>query len=118
MIQVGFIIDVFRPWIGYSPDGVVEEKILLEIKNPIAAKKFKGNECLEKLPYVAKSGEGKYQLKKNHTYYFQTQIGMMVTGLEVCDFMIYFYGSNTCAIFTIKFYRLIVQKYLEVLSQN
>lgn len=35
------------PWLGYSPDGIVDGEKLLEIKSPVNGKKMKGAECLD-----------------------------------------------------------------------
>ena len=49
------------------------------IEEVVGAGKF----CLEK------QHDGKYQLKRDHAYYYQCQLQLFVTGHSFCDFVIW-----------------------------
>jgi hypothetical protein len=82
-----------------SPDGVIisnrslvqsmSAKGLLEIKCPFSLKDID----VSNMPAVASSqfftcDNGKLSLKRHHSYYFQIQLGMFVTGCQYSDFVI------------------------------
>ena len=75
--EIGFIIPdedtKFHEWVGISPDGILPDNGILEIKCP----KFKTH-----LDYI----EGN---KLPTEYRYQVQGQLFVTGLDYCDFMSY-----------------------------
>ena len=92
VVEPGFYIDIDNPFIGASPDGLVNcschEPGLLEIKCPwtfraltIEVYTSKKDSCL-----VIKNGH--IQLKRNHAYYYQIQCQMLCTGRKWCDFFL------------------------------
>lgn len=86
--QVGFCINVNAPMFGYSPDGIHDGQILLEVKCPILGKTLHGAALCDKLPYVTKVGDI-FTLKRTHTYYTQVQFGLAILNLKMCKFIIY-----------------------------
>ncbi|XP_050065170.1 uncharacterized protein LOC126554107 [Aphis gossypii] len=69
----GLFIDREYPFLAASPDGLVGQDIILEIKCPYAAKDTTSAlEAVEQnlLPYCSVK-ESMISLKKDHTYYFQ-----------------------------------------------
>ena len=54
---------------------------LLEIKH-------QDTDNLHSLKYPKKT-DGEFKLKKNHNSYFQVQMQLAVTGLELCDFFVW-----------------------------
>jgi len=54
---------------------------------------LKGNQelpkSLLKTCYIDHNSENSYQLKKKHMYYRQVQLGMVMTNVNDCDFIIY-----------------------------
>jgi putative phage-type endonuclease len=69
--QVGFLVCPGEPWIGASPDGIVGDFGLLEIK------------C----PYRLRSGEGEHKsIKEQPHYYAQMQVQMYCADAAWCDF--------------------------------
>lgn len=95
--ESGLIRSCNFPFLGATPDGILncsccEKKYVIEIKCP-----FK---CKEKSPAdLAKTDktfcmeynekEEKYYLKRDHEYYYQTQLQMLLSKREACYFMVY-----------------------------
>ena len=90
--ETGLCVNANFPCLGASPDGIVKCKChkvgLLEIKCPYKHKTL--HEWKEdKLCPIDNTDK----MKRNHTYYYQVQHQMLITGFEHCDFFVYF--SNT-----------------------
>lgn len=83
----GFIIHPDAPWLGSSPDGLVYDPKanpvfgLVEVKCPNLRSYV---DC----SYLRVSG-GVLQLKQSHTYYWQVQGQLLISGLKWCDFVVY-----------------------------
>lgn len=91
--QCGCITWPNEPWLSYSPDGLIINEFsvpikLIEIKCPFKGKSMNSQELIENLNYIIYS-ENCYQLKKKHMYYGQVQLGMAMTNVNDCDFIIY-----------------------------
>ena len=89
--QCGLFVDKENSFIGASPDGLVScccGQGLLEIKCPLKSSHVDPN---RELPSYIDIKDGKYNLKKNHTqgYYSQVITQMGVTGRKWCDFFVY-----------------------------
>lgn len=97
---LGFIVNPKIPWLGYSPDGFIENKNkLIEIKCPFAGKMKPLFEVLNTINYIDKN----FSLKKNHPYYLQIQIGMLIFNCQKCDFIIYGSKNDECFVQEIDF---------------
>ena len=46
-------------------------------------------QMLGKKSYLHKNAEGKVQLMSNHSYYYQVQTQLLVTGFTFCDFFVW-----------------------------
>lgn len=89
--EVGFFIDVNRPYIGAPPDGFVKCDCcghgLIEVKCPHCIK--------DELPEEEYSGfcmekhNNEWTLKRNHRYYYQVQVQLHVTGHKHCGFVVW-----------------------------
>ncbi|XP_030293036.1 uncharacterized protein LOC115593591 [Sparus aurata] len=83
----GFVIHPDAPWLGSSPDGVVFDPAenppfgLLEIKCPNAKSYV---DCT----YLRLQSDT-MKLKKQHSYYWQVQGQLLITGMEWCDFVVF-----------------------------
>ncbi|XP_026137755.1 uncharacterized protein LOC113114890 [Carassius auratus] len=83
----GFVIHPDVPWLGSSPDGVIFDPTerppfgLLEIKCPNAKSYV---DC----SYL-KLHSGTMQLKSQHSYYWQVQGQLLITGIVWCDFVVF-----------------------------
>ena len=92
VLETGLFVSCENPIFGASPDGIVScdchESGLLEIKCPwthrdksvIDYTKLEAS-CLEVV-------DNKIALKKSHSYYYQVQMQLAVTGYSWCDFFL------------------------------
>lgn len=87
----GFFVSKIDPLFGVSPDGIIVHKdgfIVLEIKCPFTLKDMEFSE-VENLP-LSKKGTLPFRInldksisvKKSHSYYYQIQLSMFVTGAK------------------------------------
>lgn len=93
VVPSGLWIDIDNGFLAVSPDGLVGEDSLVEVKCLFSAsnlqstdlkeivKEKKGN-CLEII-------DGSIRLKRNHNYYYQIQGQLNVTGRQFCYFVVY-----------------------------
>lgn len=89
---VSFVTNQEQPWLGCSPDGLIQADgvtELLEIKCAYSKRsgkeKFIEGKCL---PYLVVSN-GACKLRESHQYYTQIQLSLYVLGLQVCRLLIY-----------------------------
>ncbi|XP_030271599.1 uncharacterized protein LOC115580976 [Sparus aurata] len=71
----GLVIHPDAPWLGASPDGLVEVKCP-NVKNYVDCKYLQ-------MKY------GSLSLRESHAYYWQVQGQLLITGLEWCDFVVF-----------------------------
>lgn len=96
MRSCGLIIDKDVPYLGASPDALVECACcgggVLEVKCPWSAQDLRSlndaakelkNFCLKVLP------DGSLHLSKDHPFYLQCQLQMHVTHRNYCDFVVW-----------------------------
>lgn len=72
--ECGFFVHPEHEWLGASPDGLIGEDGLIEVKCPFGLRNKKGDDLVFK-----KAGEQPH-------YYAQKQIEMACTGRDWCDF--------------------------------
>lgn len=83
----GFVIHPDAPWLGSSPDGLVFDPTaspqfgLLEIKCP-------SKESYVDCSYL-KIQSGRLKLNQSHSYYWQVQGQLLITGMDWCDFVVF-----------------------------
>lgn len=87
----GFFIDPKNMFMGASPDATVScdccGTFLLEIKCPYCVK---DRSVYDKdIAYLEKSDDGRFNLKKDHPYYYQVQTQMGVTGTPMSFFVVW-----------------------------
>ncbi|XP_054259250.1 uncharacterized protein LOC128983994 [Macrosteles quadrilineatus] len=88
--RCGLFIDETYPFLGASPDGLVESEGLIEVKCLYSIKDtsiedhLKSNKttCIELV-------SGKLRLKKSHDYYFQIQGQLNIAKRKWCDFVVF-----------------------------
>lgn len=91
--KMGLVVIPAVPWLGYSPDGVCEQRgtsVLLEVKCPVEGQHSSIKDLVnaKKLAFVVRDGEN-YALRHAHKYYSQVQLGMLLLNMKVCHFIIY-----------------------------
>ncbi|XP_041374757.1 uncharacterized protein LOC121387645 [Gigantopelta aegis] len=77
--QSGIVINKLKPFLGCSPDGVVDER-LIEIKCPFTARNK--SVCPATVPYL-------YEREGTHDYFYQVQGQLYCTGKQTCAFCIF-----------------------------
>lgn len=88
----GLVIDERFSFIGASPDGIVScdgEIGLVEVKCPFTHKYLKPKEAASKKDFCCKLDNDKLVLKTNHSYFYQVQGQLALTGYDWCDFVIW-----------------------------
>ncbi|KAJ1519113.1 hypothetical protein ONE63_011354 [Megalurothrips usitatus] len=89
----GLFIDRQLPFLGASPDGLIAEDTILEIKSPgEKARAFpSAKEAIQSKTkdYLSVNEDGELRLKKNHDFYFQIQGQLHITGRSKCMFHVY-----------------------------
>jgi hypothetical protein len=96
--QTGLWVNPKFPFLACSPDGLVNDNGLVEIKS---LKVFKNNsieditsgtvvlpkETMKRQCFTIE--DGKCVLRENHAYYYQVQMQLLVTERDFCDFILY-----------------------------
>lgn len=91
----GLFIDPDVPYIGATPDGLVNEDMIVEIKCPKTAYNLGLERALEekKITFYKKTKDGNIEINTNHNWYYQIQGQLHVTKKDKCLFGLWF-GSN------------------------
>jgi len=84
--QCGLFVCEEYPYLAASPDRVVDDKVIVEIKCPYTAKDETISE--KTVPYLCYQ-EGTLTVSKTHDYYYQVQGQLLCTGAECVDFVVY-----------------------------
>lgn len=85
--KCGLIICKSHPFLASSPDGLVDNDIVVEVKCPYSARNVLINPV--HVPYLREAEHGGLELKKNHNYYYQIQGQMLCTGRRRCHFVVF-----------------------------
>ena len=95
---VGLVVHPKHPFLAATPDGIVSDDIIVEVKCPKSAE----NTSLERLA-ASSSGltsffflDDKPELKKSHQYYTQVQCQLACTGAKFCDFFVWTPNETSC----------------------
>jgi len=87
----GLFIDSERPFVGASPDGIVNctccGKGVLEVKCPLRVKDGLPEEDKENFCMTQK--DGKWILRRDHAYYYQVQTQLNVCNVVYSDFIVW-----------------------------
>lgn len=93
----GLFIDGENPFLGASPDGLVDDDKIIEVKctPSIGQTSLKEVALNKKKQFCLELTEtGQLQLKKNHKYYWQIQGQLNITKRSICIFLLYSMGNN------------------------
>ena len=99
--KAGLFISPTSPWLGASPDGLVNvtneneeiEKGIVEVKQVLYKKNVTFQQAatdakISKTFCLERTSSGKLMLKRTHNYYYQCQTQLAVTGAEWLDFVV------------------------------
>lgn len=101
IIQCGLFIDLNNPFLCTSPDGLVGDNGLIEIKCPYSARSASNLEEVSKVHNIGLryKSDGEAFLPTNHRYFYQIQGQLAITGRKWCD--LYFWCPNDTVIIRI-----------------
>ncbi|XP_029659972.1 uncharacterized protein LOC115233600 [Formica exsecta] len=87
----GLFIDNENPFLGVSPDGLIEENGLVEIKCPLSAEHLTAEEAIKTLPFLKGIFDKKdpHKMNRNHRYFYQVQGQLNITEREYCIFAVW-----------------------------
>lgn len=105
-----FLISKHLPLFGVSPDGfsiTADGLRLVEIKCPKDGRTMSAQEMITANPTIKlfdteRLKEGCLVLKRNHKYNGQIQLSLAVTGLAICELIIFSSFDNTFEIILVK----------------
>lgn len=87
----GLFIDCKNPWLGASPDGLIDEDGVVEIKCPPSAELLTAEEAIKTLPQLRSIFDKKNpdRMNQNHRFFYQVQGQLNITQREYCIFAIW-----------------------------
>ncbi|CAK1589570.1 unnamed protein product [Parnassius mnemosyne] len=92
----GLYIDPEIPYLGATPDGIIDEETIVEVKCPITAFKTGLEEAItkKKVNFWIKDKLGNLKINKNHNWFYQVQGQLHVTRKAKCVFAVWFSESQ------------------------
>ena len=94
-IRSGFVICPQQGWLGCSPDDWVvdpdyqDPNGIAEYKCPYSIRGITPHEACQKKSFFCKVEAGNFTLQRNHSYYYQVQGALGITGRKWCDFTVW-----------------------------
>jgi len=87
----GLFIDCNNPCLGASPDGLIDEDGLVEIKCPLSAENLTAEEAIQTLPQLKGIFDKKVADKRNrnHRFFYQVQGQLNITRRDYCMFTVW-----------------------------
>ncbi|XP_070523169.1 uncharacterized protein [Cardiocondyla obscurior] len=87
----GMFIDNENPCLGASPDGVIDEDGLVEIKCPLSAENLTAESAVQTLTSLKSIFDKRNpnEMNKNHRYFYQVQGQLNITQRQYCVFVIW-----------------------------
>jgi hypothetical protein len=93
VLQSGMFVSLEHGFLGASPDGVIGEDGLVEVKCPWSAKDFaEERDVVNNCKYLEYSKGGEIHLKKSDIYYKQVVMQLHVSQRQYCDFVVWTQG--------------------------
>lgn len=90
VVSCGLFIHQDYPFLAASPDGLIGDDALVEVKCPYKAKDLTPEEAIkQKQVQFAIFENGSFTLKRSDKYYYQVQGQLFVTGKEYCYFIVW-----------------------------
>ena len=84
--ESGLCVSLTHPMLAASPDGIVNDELLVEVKCPYTAR----NDLItpDTVPYLFK-GDSELLLDTRHNYFYQIQGQLFATGRQMCHLVVY-----------------------------
>lgn len=91
VLAAGLFVDEEYNFLAGSPDGLVGDDNIIEIKCPHSIKDMTPKEAIKasKIKYLTIDQDGNIQLKRNDNYYYQVQGQLRVANKRACYFIIW-----------------------------
>ena len=86
--KCGIVVSIEKPFLACSPDGIINNSYLVEVKCPFSAKDKPISNVT--VPYLKSDSPAGYYLAETHDYYYQVQGQMYCTGAEKCDYCLHY----------------------------
>ncbi|XP_060846320.1 uncharacterized protein LOC132925982 [Rhopalosiphum padi] len=88
--SAGLVVDKNIPFIAASPDGILDDESLVEIKCPASAKELAPEDAIQskKIKYCSIK-DGTLYLKRNDNYYYQVQGQLHISQKTYCYFCVW-----------------------------
>lgn len=82
----GLFIDPDLPYLGATPDGIINDDMLVEVKCPKNSYNIGVQQAVDekKIPFYKKNKDGLLEINKEHSWYYQIQGQLHVTRREKC----------------------------------
>ena len=89
--KCGFFVDNNIPYLGATPDGIIDNEYIVEVKcAAISCNSIKEAVNNKKIKYLKfLENENKYQLKRNSDYFYQVQGQLHIAKRQYCYFVVY-----------------------------
>lgn len=91
--ESGIVVCLGTPFLGCSPDGLVGEDGIVEIKCPFTAREKMI--IPDTVPYLQWSANETMVLKESHDYYYQVMGTLLCTNRKWCDFVVWTFKDTT-----------------------
>ncbi|XP_036149752.1 uncharacterized protein LOC118647911 [Monomorium pharaonis] len=87
----GLFIDTENPCLGTTPDGLLDENGLIEIKCPLSAENLTAEKAIKTIPSLKGIFDKKNpdKMNKNHRFFYQIQGQLNITRREYCVFALW-----------------------------
>ncbi len=89
VLASGFFVSLENGIFGASPDGLVGDNGLLEVKCPISIKDSDPNDWHTKPISPLESKNGQVSLKRSNQHFYQVVMQLMITGRVYCDYFVW-----------------------------
>ena len=86
--KIGLCVNPEFPYLGASPDGIISEDSILEVKCPFSGR----NDTIvpgKLFPFLRYDENNSISLRQNHNYYYQIIGQLAITKCKICYFFVY-----------------------------
>ncbi|XP_046144009.1 uncharacterized protein LOC123988344 [Osmia bicornis bicornis] len=88
ILPCGLFIDAVVPYLGATPDGLVDDDTIVEVKCPESAKDLSPAEAIQQLPTIRRIFQGD-EMNKIHHYYYQIQGQLHIANRQTALFCLW-----------------------------
>lgn len=88
--ECGIFIDIKQNYLAASPDGIIGDEGIVEIKCPSSAANFTHKDAIKniKITFAYIDEHGNVKLKRNDNYFYQVQGQLHITRRTDCVFIV------------------------------